>query len=107
VTPISRPSWSWLFEFHCPECGYQEGYRSRSRGFLEKYLLPVLLLRAVRCDRCYHRSYALCSVPVLERVGGASAHREATESLQDASVPGRKNSSSQPSGGSKSDSRVA
>jgi hypothetical protein len=27
------------------------------------------MLRPVRCDRCYHRSYIFRSVPVLERAG--------------------------------------
>ena len=71
MSPLgSSPSWSRYFqEFRCRECGNDEAYRSRPRGFFEKGLLPALMLRPVRCDRCYHRSYIFRSVPVLERAG--------------------------------------
>jgi hypothetical protein len=91
VTPLARPSWSRFFEeFHCRGCGFQKAYRSRPRGFFEKHVLPFLLLQAVRCGRCYHRSYVLRTIPARERV-----------------QPERKQSQSQPPSGSKSDSRVA
>ena len=95
MTPVARPSRSRFFEeFHCRGCGAQEAYRSRPRGFFEKYVLPFLLLQPVRCERCYHRDYVLrtilCSIPALERV-----------------QPDRKQSQSQPPGDSKSDGRVA
>ena len=68
MTPHSRPSWSLYFEeFHCRGCGSQQAYRSRPRGFFEKYVLPLLLLQTVRCERCYHRSYVLRTIEVLER----------------------------------------
>lgn len=53
-----RPSFS-LFseEFHCSECGAEEAYQSRPRGFFERYVLPLLYLQPVRCDHCYLRSY--------------------------------------------------
>ena len=91
MTPLDQPSWSRFFEeFHCRGCGGQEVYRSRPRGFFEKYVLPFMLLQAVRCERCYHRSYVWRTIPALERL-----------------PPGRKHSQSQPADGSKSDSRVA
>ena len=63
-----KPSLRQVFgEFRCRNCGAQEAYRSRPRGFIEKYGLPLLLLRAVRCERCYHRSYVLWTVPALQR----------------------------------------
>ena len=69
VTAHSRPSWSRVFgEFRCRECGFQEAYRSRPRGSFEKHVLPFLLLQAVRCERCYHRSYVLLTIPAPERV---------------------------------------
>jgi hypothetical protein len=43
--------------FQCRRCGSGEGYRSRSRNLFEKYVLPVFLLRPVRCGQCYRRSY--------------------------------------------------
>jgi len=53
-----NPSWSHPSAFRCSECGHDESYRSRPRGTFEKYLLPVLMLRPVRCERCYRRTYA-------------------------------------------------
>jgi len=68
MTPDVEPSWSRFFEeFHCRECGGDEAYRSRPRGFFERYVLPLLLLQTIRCERCFHRSYILRSIPVLER----------------------------------------
>ncbi len=91
MTPLASPSWSQFFgEFHCRGCGGQEAYRSRPRGFFEKFVLPFLLLQAVRCARCYHRCYILRTIPVPER-----------DQLE------RKRSPSQPPNGSDSDSRVA
>ena len=56
---FSRP----FHEFHCRECGNDTAYVSRPRGIIEKAMLSVLMLQAVRCDRCYHRSYAFRGVP--------------------------------------------
>lgn len=91
MSTLSGPSWSRFFEeFHCRGCGFQEAYRSRPRGFFEKHVLPFLLLQTVRCERCYHRSYILRTIPALERIPSD-----------------RKQPQSQPAGGSNSDSRVA
>jgi len=91
VTPVAGPSWSRFFEeFHCRECGRQKAYRSRPRNFFERHVLPVFLLQAVRCGRCYHRSYVLRTIPAVERV-----------------QPERKQSQSEPLADSKSDGRVA
>ena len=71
MVPSTSPSLSPLFEeFHCRSCGRQEAYRSRPRNFFERYVLPLLLLQAVRCERCYHRSYILRTIPLLERAQG-------------------------------------
>ena len=68
MTPLARPSWSRFFEeFYCRECGSQEAYQSRPRSFFERRVLPLLLLQAVRCERCYHRVYVLRTIPALER----------------------------------------
>jgi hypothetical protein len=90
VTLLDQPSWSRFFEeFHCRECGVQDAYRSRPRGFFEKHVLQFLFLQVVRCERCYHRSYALRTIPVCDRV---SADPKPAQSQ---------------SPGAKSDSRVA
>ena len=60
----------WLFffkEFHCHHCGGHEGYASRRRNFVERYFLPPLFLKPVRCGDCYFRSWRPLSVPVLPR----------------------------------------
>jgi hypothetical protein len=52
--------------FRCGRCGSLLGYQSRPRGFLEKHLLRLLLLRTVRCGDCFHRSYRMYFVQVRE-----------------------------------------
>ncbi len=86
MSPLGSPSpWSRVFqEFHCPSCGGQEAYRSRPRGFFEKGFLPLLMLRPVRCERCYHRRYIFRTVPVLERVAPTS--RIENQSASDSST---------------------
>ncbi|MFI5102474.1 MAG: hypothetical protein ACHP9V_03780 [Terriglobales bacterium] len=53
-------------------------------------MLPVFWLQAVRCERCYHRSYILRTIPAVERV-----------------PPEHKDSQSQCLADPKSDGRVA
>jgi hypothetical protein len=91
VTPLVGPSWSRFFdEFHCRGCGGHEAYRSRPRGFFERHVLPLMLLQAVRCERCCHRSYIFYAIPAMERAA-----------LE------RKQPQNQPSDTSNSDGRVA
>jgi hypothetical protein len=54
-------------EFHCRGCGALEAFRSRPRGFFEKFVLPIFFLQPVRCERCYQRVYVCRTIPVLER----------------------------------------
>jgi hypothetical protein len=67
--PDSAPSgWDRFFsKFHCSKCNGDEAYHSRPRGLLEKYLLPLLLLKPVRCEHCYHRVYVFRSVSAQDR----------------------------------------
>ena len=74
MPPYSLSSWSRATEFQCPECGYHEAYRSRPRGVFEKYFLPIMMLRPVRCDRCYRRSYAWRTVSAALRISSAGKH---------------------------------
>jgi hypothetical protein len=91
MSPATSPSWSRFFgEFHCPGCGVQKAFRSRPRGFFEKHVLPLFLMKAVRCERCYHRSYTLRTIPTLEPF-----------------QPERRQPQIIPAAGSSSDSRVA
>ena len=83
MSPLGPSSWSrFLREFKCPSCNAQKAYRSRYRGFLERLFLLFLVLKPVRCDRCYHRSYVLRTVPVLEP--GAHASKLDNRSVRDA-----------------------
>jgi hypothetical protein len=43
----------------CPHCTGLEVFRSRRRGFIERYVLPSLRMRAYRCIKCDTRFYAL------------------------------------------------
>ena len=42
--------------YRCPDCGSSDAYRSRRRGFVEKFVQPFLLLKPVRCANCFRRS---------------------------------------------------
>ena len=53
--------------FQCRDCGSVEGYRSRPRNVIEKYVLPVIGLQTVRCSDCFRRSYQPFFVLVRER----------------------------------------
>jgi hypothetical protein len=64
----------WLqryLEFHCDDCGSEIGFRSRPRTFTERYLLPLFLLRPVRCAECFRRDYRPIFMPVRERLSEA------------------------------------
>ena len=54
-------------QYQCPDCGGPDGYRSRPRTFSEKYILPLFLLRPVRCSDCYRRSIVSMFIDVPER----------------------------------------
>ena len=44
--------------YRCQDCGGVEAYDSRRRSWFEKFLLPVLLMKPVRCAHCYRRTSA-------------------------------------------------
>jgi len=66
VSSIGSPSFRSLSEFRCPSCGGQKAYRSRYRRLLEQVFLIPLMLKPVRCERCFHRTYVFRSVQVME-----------------------------------------
>jgi hypothetical protein len=74
VPALSLPSGNLVSVFKCPACGHDEAYSSRPRGMFEKFMLPLFMLRPVRCERCYRRSYALRSVHLLERRPARGRH---------------------------------
>jgi hypothetical protein len=67
----NSPDQSWFqlyLEFHCNDCGSDSAFRSRRRTFTERYLLPIFLLKPVRCTECFRRDYRWLFVPVKERI---------------------------------------
>lgn len=64
---------SFLFPtFHCSDCGCEVGFRSRRRTFTERFILPLFLLKPVRCGECFRRDYRFISMPVKSRLSEAS-----------------------------------
>ena len=64
-------------QFRCSDCGGLDGFRSRPRTFTEKYILPILLLRPVRCVDCFRRKYQTVFVNVRERNDSEVTHKAA------------------------------
>ena len=65
----------WLdqfLHFQCPDCGSAVGFQSRRRTFSERYLLPLFLLRPVRCGECFRRDYRFTFMRVRRRFSEAS-----------------------------------
>ena len=55
------------FQCHFRYCWSEKGYLSRPRNFLEKYSLPLFLLKPVCCAGCFRRSYVFLWVHVQAR----------------------------------------
>ena len=60
-TPFAQP-------YRCRDCGSEVGFRSRRRTFTERYILPLFLMRPVRCGECFRRDYRSIFMPVRERL---------------------------------------
>ena len=58
----------WARPYFCRDCGSGVGFRSRRRTLTERYILPLLLLKPVRCGECFRRDYRLIFTPVRERL---------------------------------------
>jgi hypothetical protein len=67
----NSPSSVFTPNYHCPDCGSQDGFRSRRRTLTERLILPVLLLRPVRCGECFRRDYRWMFTRVYERLSDA------------------------------------
>ena len=52
--------------YRCRDCGCKVGRRSRQRDWIERYVLPLILLRPVRCATCFRRDYWPISTRVWE-----------------------------------------
>lgn len=51
----------------CRDCGSEIGFRSRRRTLTERFILPLFLLKPVRCGECFRRDYRLVFTPVRDR----------------------------------------
>jgi hypothetical protein len=58
--PFAKP-------YRCRDCGGKAGFRSRPRTLAERYILPLFLMRPVRCADCFRRDYRLIFTLVRER----------------------------------------
>ena len=64
----NSPDSGFAHSYMCHDCGSEVGFRSRSRNFLERYLLPIMLLQPVRCGECFRRDYRLIFTQVRDRL---------------------------------------
>ena len=62
------PDWPLTWPYHCRDCGSAVGFRSRRRTLTERFILPLFLLKPVRCRECFRRDYRLIFTPVHERL---------------------------------------
>jgi hypothetical protein len=57
--------------YWCRDCGSEVGFQSRRRTFTERFVLPLFLLKPVRCGECFRRDYRWLWTPVRERLSDA------------------------------------
>jgi hypothetical protein len=57
--------------YRCRDCGSEVGFRSRRRTLTERFLLPLFLLKPVRCGECFRRDYRLIFTSVRDRLADA------------------------------------
>ena len=54
-------------EFRCGDCGSDVAYMSRPRTLTEKYFLPLVRMKMVRCGDCFRRFIRSSSLPARPR----------------------------------------
>ena len=54
--------------YRCRDCASEVGFRSRRRSLMERFLLPLLLLKPVRCGECFRRDYRWIFTEVRDRL---------------------------------------
>jgi len=64
-------------QYQCPDCGGSDARRSRRRTFLERYILPALLLQPARCTNCFRRTSVSMFVSLRDRDDKPDAKRHA------------------------------
>jgi hypothetical protein len=73
------PDSPFVQTYRCRDCGSEIGFRSRRRTLIERFLLPLFLLKPVRCGECFRRDYRLIFTPVRERFSNVSRIMPAKE----------------------------
>ncbi len=61
------PDSSLSSQYICRDCGSEVGFRSRRRTLTERIILPLFLLKPVRCGECFRRDYRLIFTQVRDR----------------------------------------
>jgi hypothetical protein len=56
-----------MVTFQCCDCCHNNAHPSRRRTVFERVLLPLVLLRPVRCGHCLRRQYVTVLCRVQER----------------------------------------
>ena len=59
--PMSCEFW---FRYRCTECGSDDGFGSTPRTFIERYIVPFLLMHPVGCANCFRRDWRSIFTPV-------------------------------------------
>ena len=67
VCAVMEKKFAFARPYRCRDCGREVGFRSRPRTLMERYILPLLLMKPVRCAECFRRDYRLIFTPVRER----------------------------------------
>jgi len=68
----NSPDSPFARSYHCRDCGSETGFRSRRRTFSERFILPLFLLRPVRCGECFRRDYRFIMTVVRDRFSDTS-----------------------------------
>jgi hypothetical protein len=75
VCAVIKSKVSSAKKYRCPDCGRTVGFRSRPQNLMERYILPLVLTRPVRCAECFRRDYRL----ILTSMGERSPHHDETD----------------------------
>lgn len=55
--PVPDSAPSFVKPYRCRDCGGEDGVRSHRRTWTERFILPLFLMRPVRCAACFRRDY--------------------------------------------------
>jgi hypothetical protein len=65
------PDTPLILSYRCHDCGSEVGFKSRRRTLTERFVLPLFLLKPVRCGECFRRDYRLIFTQVRDRFSDA------------------------------------